>query len=106
MKYTCNICGKVYDYCRACLLTPIPHKESGFCSIECYRVSKNNVVPTVDIEDVQPIEEETSVEAEAETIALTEVPIVETTVVEEPTFKNETNTYKKKKNKYKYTSSY
>jgi hypothetical protein len=51
------------------------------------------------------------VEVETETIVEedtpTEVAIVsdEATTVVEPTIKKETNTYKNKKNKYKYTSS-
>ena len=110
MRYTCSVCGKIYDYCRACVLTPIPHKESGLCSIECYRVSKNQVVPSVEpepiveevlTEDTEPIEEEVSIEVEANIIAP-----IETTTVVESTIKNETNTYKNKKHKYKYTSSY
>jgi hypothetical protein len=96
----------------------VRYKDAGFCSKECYEASKKVVEPIVEkvdiepvveeitiVEDIKPIEEEMSVEAESETIALEEVSI-ETTTVVEPTIKKETNTYKNKKNKYKYTSSY
>lgn len=122
-KHTCKnpSCNRIFEYCRGCLLSPIPHKDAGFCSKECYEASKKVVEPIVEkveiepiveeiiaveeaqpiVEDTQPIEEEISVEAESETIVLEEAP-----VVEKPTIKKETNTYKNKKNKYKYTSSY
>lgn len=110
-KHTCKNCNRIFEYCRGCLLSPIPYMDAGFCSKECYEASKNIVVSAVEvepikeevlIEDVKPIVEEMSVEAEA--IVLTETTI-ETTKVEKPTIKKETNTYKKKKNKYKDTSS-
>ena len=111
-KHTCKNCNRIFEYCRGCLLSPIPHMDAGFCSKECYEASKNVVVEpevidevvvveeleqTVEIiEDVQPIDEK----VEAEAVATAETTIEATTVVE-PTIKNETNTYKKKKNKYK-----
>jgi hypothetical protein len=49
------------------------------------------------IGNIKPIEEK----VEAEAMVSVETPIIETTVVGETTIKNETNTYKKKKNKYK-----
>ena len=107
-KHICRQCGSTFEYCRGCLLSPIPHKDAGYCSKECYEASKKVVVPTVEIEpiveevlieDIQPIEEEVSIEVETEAITLVETPIVETTT---PTIKNETyNTYKKKKHKYR-----
>jgi hypothetical protein len=91
----------------------VRYKDAGFCSKECYEASKKVVEPVVDLEPIveeittveieetneTSIEEVQSIEIEAE--VNTEAPIVE-----EPTIKKETNTYKKKKNKYKYTSSY
>ena len=121
-KHICKQCNKIYEYCRGCLLSPISYKEDGYCSITCYEASKIKVEPiveevieTIPVEDILSTKEEVSVEAESETIVEEEVfPEVEAeaivpteaTTVEEPTIKKETNTYKKKKNKYKYTSSY
>lgn len=34
-KHICKNCGLVFDYCRGCLLSPIPYKEAGFCSKKC-----------------------------------------------------------------------
>ena len=115
-KHICKQCNKVYEYCRGCLLSPISYKENGYCSNSCYEASKIKVEPVVEdvvetilIEDIAPVETEMSSEVEAEisveveskTIALEEAPIIETTNVVEPTMKKATNTYKKKKNKYK-----
>jgi hypothetical protein len=81
-----------------CTFRPVRYKEKGFCSKECYEASKVQVIEAEPIkeetliEEVQPIEE--AIEAPA--IAEAEVPVVETTEI-----KKETNTYKKKKNKYK-----
>jgi hypothetical protein len=33
-KYICRTCGKIYDYCEKCSVTPIPYKNNGFCSKE------------------------------------------------------------------------
>ena len=119
--HVCKQCGSQFEYCRACVFRPIRYKDNGFCSKECYEASKNKVeliveevVETIPVEDIVPTEE-VSVEVEAETLVEEEAPIeVESevaieenpTTVVETTIKNETNTYKKKKNKYKYTSSY
>ena len=110
-KHTCRQCGSTFEYCRGCLLSPIPYKDAGYCSKSCYEASKNKVViepveeeivTEVIVEDTKPIEEEVSVEVEAETVALTETSVVEATTVAEPTIKKETyNTYKKKKHKYR-----
>ena len=121
--HVCKQCGSRFEYCRACVFRPIRYKDKGFCSKECYEASKNitvksepiveeiiaveieePIVETTDepsVEDVQPIEEEVAVEV-SDDAEIT----IESTEVVEPTIKNETNTYKKKKNKYKYTSSY
>lgn len=37
-KYTCRVCGKVYDYCPSCALTPNPIMENGFCCEEHYKI--------------------------------------------------------------------
>ena len=109
-KHTCKNCNRVFEYCRGCLLSPIPYKDAGFCSKECYEASKHPVVTPVEaepikaevlIEDVTPIIEVISEEVETEAIASVDTSIVEATKVVEPTIKKETNTYKKKKNKYK-----
>ncbi len=120
--HVCKQCGSRFVYCRACVFRPVRYKDNGFCSKECYESSKikvkpivEEVVETISVEDITPIEEEVSVEVETETIVEEDTPtevaveaIVsdETTTVVEPTIKKETNTYKNKKNKYKYTSSY
>lgn len=114
-KHTCKHCNRIFEYCRGCLLSPIPHKDAGFCSKECYEASKNVVEPivTVEIEEpivevnnelpTEPIEEETIVEnlstEDVEPVLVDTKVSVEATT---PTIKKETyNTYKKKKNKYR-----
>lgn len=131
--HVCKQCGSRFEYCRACVFRPIRYKDKGYCSQECYEASKKVVetkpvveeVVTVEIEEpivennnessienTESIEEEVLVETEpsveeveTEQTVPVEAPI-ETTTVVEPPIKNETNTYKKKKNKYRYTSSY
>lgn len=97
--HVCKQCGTRFVYCRACVFRPIRYKDAGFCSKECYEASKKVVEPTVEeiaiIEVNKPLIEEIKVE----TIVPTEVSI-EATIVEESIVKKETNTYKKKKNKY------
>ena len=121
--HVCKQCGSRFVYCRSCVFRPIRYKDNGFCSKECYEASKNKVEPVVEkvaeiilAEDIAPIEEVVSVEVESnaiveeessiETDVPTEDTITETNTVVEPIIKKETNTYKKKKNKYQYTSSY
>ena len=108
--HVCKQCGSHFVYCRACVFRPIRYKDKGFCSKECYEASKNVIEPieeeiiTVDVEDeikpstedILPVEEEISVEI----LSDTEVSM-ETTEVVEPIIKKETNTYRKKRNKYK-----
>ena len=121
-KHICKQCNKIYEYCRGCLLSPISYKEDGYCSETCYEASKikvdpivEEVIETISVEDIIPIEEEISVEVESETIVEEEASIetevepiasIDTTTVEKPTIKKETNTYKKKKNKYKCYQSH
>ena len=102
-KHTCKNCNSIFEYCRGCLLSPIPYKDAGYCSKSCYEASKikveiepieEEILTEVIVEDTKPIEEEV---VEAETVALTE-----TTAVVEPTIKKETyNAYKKKKKKHR-----
>jgi hypothetical protein len=65
-RHTCKHCNNVFKYCRSCLITPIPYKDAGYCSIECYKASKiEEVVPVADVEivindeDISTSEEET-----------------------------------------------
>jgi hypothetical protein len=32
--YTCRTCGKTYNYCEKCAVTPVPYKSNGFCTKE------------------------------------------------------------------------
>lgn len=107
-KYICknSKCKCEYEYCRGCLISPIPYKEAGFCSMVCYEASKNVDDPVVECEiteDVVVVEEqkqteevieEASVEVEAGASS------VDITVEIKPEVKKETDVYKKKKNKY------
>ena len=34
-RHTCKNCERLYNYCRSCVLKPIPWREAGFCSKEC-----------------------------------------------------------------------
>lgn len=34
-RYVCKQCGRAYNYCRACVLKPIPWRAAGFCTREC-----------------------------------------------------------------------
>ena len=55
-KHTCKNCGCVFEYCRGCLLSPIPHKDAGYCSKACYEESKTPKVEEVaQIEDVEVV---------------------------------------------------
>lgn len=51
-KHTCKNCGRIFEYCRGCLLSPILHKDAGYCSKACYEESK---APKV--EEVAPVED-------------------------------------------------
>ena len=33
-------CGKIYSYCRGCLLSPISYKENGYCSNTCQELAQ------------------------------------------------------------------
>ena len=46
-------CGKIYSYCRGCLLSPISYKENGYCSKTCQEsASKIKEVIQQDVEVV------------------------------------------------------
>lgn len=34
-EYKCFTCGKIFEYCRRCVINPIVYKEEGFCSEKC-----------------------------------------------------------------------
>ena len=106
--HVCKQCGTSFVYCRACVFRPIRYKDAGFCSKECYEASKTNVAV------IEPVMEETTAVKIEESIVdnnsedsigdiqpIDEVVSIEIAPMVESTIKNETNTYKKKKNKYK-----
>jgi hypothetical protein len=57
-KHICKQCGRLFNYCRACVFKKIPYKEAGFCSPECSAEFKKpkpvvkEVIPMVDVEVV------------------------------------------------------
>lgn len=65
-KYICKQCGDIYEYCRGCLLSPIPHKENGYCSDTCQATSKNQLEEVIPTEDVEVVitDEDTSTSEE------------------------------------------
>ena len=34
-EHKCFTCGKTFDYCSRCAITPVRYKEEGFCSENC-----------------------------------------------------------------------
>lgn len=50
-KHICKNCGRTFEYCRGCLLLPIPYKGAGFCSKECQDAfnKKSEEVTNVDL---------------------------------------------------------
>ena len=34
-EHKCFTCGKIFDYCRRCVIIPIRYKAEGFCSEKC-----------------------------------------------------------------------
>lgn len=67
-KHICKnpACGKTYEYCRGCLLSPISYKENGYCSKACQEAHKHlkEVVPSEDVEVVVMNKEDTSTPTE------------------------------------------
>ena len=58
-------CGKIYQYCRGCLISPILYKELGFCSEKCHNefkkqkeVIQQDVEVVITDEDTSTSEEE------------------------------------------------
>ena len=57
-KQVCRQCGRIYNYCRACMLKSIPWKAAGFCSKECSAEFKK---PKPIVEEVVPVVEDVEV---------------------------------------------
>ena len=67
-RHECRHCGRKFNYCRACMLKPIPWRDAGFCSKECsadFKAAqiKEEVIPVEDVE-VVVIDEDTSTQSE------------------------------------------
>lgn len=79
-RHECRHCGRKFNYCRSCMLKPIPWRDAGFCSKECSAAFKavQEVVPTEDVEIVV-IEEDTPAQEEV----VEEYPYIFTTTEEE-----------------------
>lgn len=54
-KHICKNCGRIFEYCRGCLLSPILHKEEGFCSQQCHDDFKNKPREEVIQKDVEVV---------------------------------------------------
>ena len=37
-EHKCFTCGKIFEYCRRCAITPVVYKAEGFCSEECSHI--------------------------------------------------------------------
>lgn len=37
-EHKCWACGRIYEYCRRCAITPVIYKAEGFCSENCHGV--------------------------------------------------------------------
>lgn len=51
-RYVCKQCGRAYNYCRACVLKPIPWRAAGFCSRECsaaFKAPKTEIPEIVEV---------------------------------------------------------
>lgn len=118
-KHTCKNCGHTFEYCRGCLLSPIPHKDAGYCSKACYEESKTpkveEIVPVEDVE-VVVIDEDTSTSDKEETVSyffsVTEEPkqmeVAEINISDDSVIlhqHNITQHHRKKKNKQKHKES-
>lgn len=53
-RYICKQCGRAFNYCRACVLKPIPWRAAGFCSRECSAAFKAPKVEIPEIVEVKP----------------------------------------------------
>ena len=66
-RHICRHCGRPFNYCRGCVLKPIPWKAAGFCSQECSaEFKKPKIEEVIPIENVEVvvIEEDTSTSEE------------------------------------------
>ena len=67
-RHECRHCGRKFNYCRSCVLKPIPWRNAGFCSRECSAAFKaaSNIEEVVPVENVEVvvIEEDTSTQNE------------------------------------------
>lgn len=68
-KHICKQCGKAFNYCRSCLLKPIPYKAAGFCSKECSAEFKKPKIEEVVQEDVEVVEPDKDTSTSEETVA-------------------------------------
>lgn len=55
-RHTCKNCERVYNYCRSCVLKPIPWREAGFCSRECSAAFKAAQKVEVVVTEIAPTE--------------------------------------------------
>lgn len=37
-EHKCFTCGRIFDYCRRCVITPVIYKAEGFCSEKCSHI--------------------------------------------------------------------
>lgn len=37
-EHKCLACGRIFDYCRRCAITPVVYKAEGFCSEKCSEI--------------------------------------------------------------------
>lgn len=37
-EHKCFACGRVFEYCRRCVITPVVYKAEGFCSEQCSHI--------------------------------------------------------------------
>ena len=57
-RHYCKQCGKPFNYCRGCTLTPIPHKAAGFCSTECSAIFKTKKIEIPEVVETKPTDKE------------------------------------------------
>lgn len=64
-RHYCKQCGKPFNYCRGCVITPVPYKAAGFCSTECSATFKapKIEIPIVVLETTK-IQDDISVETD------------------------------------------
>lgn len=115
-KHTCKTCGHIFEYCRGCILSPIPYKEAGYCSKACYEESKTpKVEEVVHVEDVEVvvIDEDTSTSDKEEMVSsffsdIEEPTQSEINISDDNVMLPQSNTaqyHRKKKNKQKHKES-